>query len=373
MTTRLSKSVIGQSEIAAVTKVLKEGYLGMGQYVQRFEEELETYIGQGRHVVCVSSGTAALQLALQAHGVGAGDEVLVPSLTYVASYQAITAVGAFPIPVDVSISTGFLCPKDLITKLSDATKAIMPVHYAGSCIGIESIYEIAKLHNLIVIEDAAHSFGGSYANKKIGSFGGTICFSFDGIKNITCGEGGAIVFEDKAIADKVRDIRLLAVQRDTEKRYTGSRSWDFQVMEQGWRYHMSNIMAAIGSEQLKRISDFRDRRLRICRLYRSLLCDVKAINFFDFDQHEFCPHIFPVKVDENCRKKLRLEFSENNIEFGTHYKPNHYLSYFNLGEYKLRNTEILWERLMSLPLHADLSDNEVEKICQIVKKVCKQG
>ena len=370
MTIRLSKSVIGHSEIAAVTKVLQEGYLGMGKYVQSFEKELETYMGHGRHVVCVSSGTAALQLALQAYGLGPGDEVLVPSLTYVASYQAITAVGAFPIPVDVSITTGFICPKDLKTKISGATKAIMPVHYAGSCVGIESIHEIAKLHDLLVIEDAAHSFGGSYKNRKIGSFGNNICFSFDGIKNITCGEGGAIVFQNEDLAEKVRDIRLLGVQKDTTNRYIGRRSWDFQVVEQGWRYHMSNIMAAIGSEQLKRISEFRDKRLGVFQLYKKLLCNIQAIEFFDFDTNDICPHIFPVKVEENFRERLRFELSKNNIEYGTHYKPNHHLAYFNLKQYKLPNTETLWSKLISLPLHADLTQNEVEKVCHIVKKVC---
>ena len=248
---RLSKSSISEAEKQAVIRVLDKEYLGMGAEVQMFEKMLSEYFG--RTAVCVANGTAALQLAVQATGIGHGDEVLIPSLTYVASFQAISATGAKPIACDIDAKTCMLNWKDAEKRLTPLTKAVMPVHYTGGVGPLDEIYSFAKLNNLRVIEDAAHAFGTIYKQKKIGGFGDISCFSFDGIKNITCGEGGCIVTDDLDIIRKVQDARLVGVEKDTEKRYTGQRSWEFDVTAQGWRYHMSNIMAAIGIEQFKRL------------------------------------------------------------------------------------------------------------------------
>ena len=210
---RLSKSCLSEAEKIAVMRVLDHEFLGMGSEVQVFETELSNFFG--RPTVCVSNGTAALHLALQAVGLSQGDEVLVQSLTYVASYQAISATGASPISCDVNSQNLCINLKDAERKLTIKTKAIMPVHYGGGVGALDDVYAFAKKHGLRVIEDAAHAFGSHYKSQKVGSFGDISCFSFDGIKNITSGEGGCVVTNDEKVLEKIRDSRLLGVERDT--------------------------------------------------------------------------------------------------------------------------------------------------------------
>ena len=246
---RLSKSTVGPLEANAVAQAVQRGYLGMGADVQAFENELAEFIGGNRHVMAVSNGTAAVQLAVQACGIGPGDEVLVPTLTFVATFQAISATGAIPVACDIEPRRAQLDVSDAARRITARTRAIVPVHYA-SCPGdLDQVYELAAAHGLRVIEDAAHAFGGYYNGRRAGATGDVVCFSFDGIKNITSGEGGAVVTSDAEVAERVRDARLLGVEKDTDKRYAGARSWEFDVTHQGWRYHMSNIFAALGRTQ----------------------------------------------------------------------------------------------------------------------------
>ena len=249
---RLSKCSLSSLEKKAVLKVLNKEFLGMGEEVSIFENNLTKFFG--RKSVCLVNGTAALQLALQAIGIKSGDEVLVPSLTYVSNFQSITANNAKPIPCDIYPDSLLIDLSDAEKKLTKNTKAIMPVHYAGGVGNLNDIYKFAKKNNLRVIEDASHAFGSKYKNKLIGSQGDIVCFSFDGIKNITSGEGGCLVTNDTKILNTVEDIRLLGVNNDSQNRVINKRSWTFDVFEQGWRYHMSNIMAAIGIVQLNRFS-----------------------------------------------------------------------------------------------------------------------
>ena len=262
---RLSKSCIGQEEIDAVTDVLKREYLGMGQDVYRFESELTEFFG--RNVTLVNTGTAALHLAVQGAGVKEGDEVLVQSLTYVACFQAIRATGGVPIACEVRKDDLTIDLEDAERKITDRTKAIMPVHYAGNPGDLDAIYEFAKKYNLRVIEDASHAFGTTYKGRRIGSFGDICCFSMDGIKNITSGEGGIVITDDTVCQKIVKDARLLSVQNDTESRFAGTRTWVFDVNQPGWRYHMSNIMAAIGYTQLAKFPKFKEIRQRLAHLY----------------------------------------------------------------------------------------------------------
>ena len=221
--------------------------------VYEFEKKLESFFNS--YVACTVNGTAALHLAIQAAGIKRNDEVLVPSITYVASLQAITATGAKPVICDVNDYDGLLSIEDAENKISKKTKGIMPVYFAGYSGDINKIYKFAKKHKLKVIEDAAHAFGSKHNNKKIGSKGDFVCFSFDGIKNITSGEGGCVVSKKKQVINKIKDLRLLGVIKDSVKRYKGSRSWIYNVKEQGWRYHMSDIMAAIGIVQLGNLTN----------------------------------------------------------------------------------------------------------------------
>ena len=284
MSMRLSRSVVGEAEARAVSRVITEdGYLGMGNEVRLFEEEVAQYLGiKPSQVITVNTGTAALHLAVDAVAakstVSGSPEVLVPSLTFVASFQAITAAGCTPVACDVLPDTGTIDLADAERRLTPRTIAIMPVHYASNPWQLDAVYGFAREKGLRVVEDAAHAFGCKSHGRMIGSFGDMVCFSFDGIKNITCGEGGCLVAFDEQAGQLASDARLLSVANDAQKRFTGGRSWDPDVKRQGWRYHMSNIMAAIGRVQLSRLdAEFIPARRALAARYAERLSGVLEI------------------------------------------------------------------------------------------------
>ncbi len=345
-------------------EVLDREYLGMGAEVQAFELALAEFFG--RPVACVVNGTAALHLALQACGIGHGDEVLVPSLTYVASFQAISAAGAKPVACDIHPETCSLDCRDAERRLSGKTRAIMPVHYSGGVGDLGGIYAFAESHGLRVIEDAAHALGSTYAGKRIGGIGDVACFSFDGIKSITSGEGGCVVTDDADLLSRVHDARLLGVEKDTEIRYSGKRSWDFDVTAQGWRYHMSNIMAAIGLEQLKRFPQMATDRKHLARHYDEVLKLQQRIQPLPWDYDTVVPHIYVVRIkDLSDRRALRAKLLEHGIQTGIHYQPNHELEFYrDSAALPLPTTDAVFPELLSLPLHPDLSEQDVERVCE---------
>lgn len=364
---RLSKSSIGPAEKKAVAGVLDREFLGMGLEVQQFEIALSLFFG--RQVTCVANGTAALQLAVQACGIGAGDEVLVPSLTYVASFQAISGTGAKPVACDIDSQTCIMDWRDAERRLTARTKAIMPVHYSGGVGDLDGIYALAQRHGLRVIEDAAHALGTLHHGKRVGGFGDVACFSFDGIKNITSGEGGCVVTDDEELLRRIQDARLLGVEKDSEKRYTGQRSWEFDVTTQGWRYHMSNIMAAIGIEQLKRFPEMAATRQRLAHRYDELLQGHPRIRPLPRDYEVVVPHIYPVRIQGlSDRKALQAQLMEHGIQTGFHYQPNHDLSlYRDSAALPLPVTNTVFPELLTLPLHADLTEQDVETVCAQLK------
>lgn len=366
---RLSKSCIGQDEKDAVIGVLDNEFLGMGDEVREFEDLLKNFFG--RPVVCVNTGTSALHLAVQAIGINPGDEILVPSLTYVASFQAISAAGAVPIPCDIDPESLNIDAADAESRITSKTKAIMPVHYSGSCGLLKDIYSLAESRKLRVIEDAAHAFGSYYDGKKIGSFGDIACFSFDGIKNITSGEGGCIVSDDPDIIRRCQDARLLGVEYDTEKRFSGERSWEFDVREQGWRYHMSNIMAAIGIAQLKKFPAMALKRQELALSYDKQLNEMGSLRYFSRNYSKIVPHIYVIQLSENInRTMVRKELLSQGIQTGIHYQPNHQLSFYaGNTNHPLPETERVSPYLLSLPLHCDLDLKDVAFVTEQLENI----
>lgn len=365
----LSRSEISEYEKRKINEVLDAGYLGMGKYVADFENKLKEYFGVN-NVVCVNTCTAALHLALESLRLPKGSEVLIQSLTYVASYQAITAAGLKPVSVEIFPKTCTINLEDAEKKITDKTRVIMPVHYAGRPGNLEAIYDFAKKYRLRVVEDAAHAFGTTYKGKKIGSFGDIICFSFDPIKNITCGDGGAIISTDADAIQYAMDVRLLGVEKDSEKRYHGERSWCFDVRNQGYRYHLNNIAAAIGLAQIERFeSEFKPKRQKLAMQYYNELKEIDGIVNFPCDYDEVVPHIFPIRVLNKRRDVLKAKLLENNIETGIHYYPNHLLTYFKKDDEKLTLTEQIYSELLSLPLHCQLSDEDQKRIVGIIKEI----
>jgi dTDP-4-amino-4,6-dideoxygalactose transaminase len=265
---------------------------------------------------------------------------------------------------------------DARKRITARTKAIMTVHYASGFGDLAGVYALAAEHKLRVIEDAAHSFGGFYAGKRVGASGDVVCFSFDGIKNLTCGEGGAVVSRDAAVIERVADLRLLAIAKDTEQRYKGKRSFDFNVEEQGWRYHLSNLNAAIGRAQLKKIDAFGERRRALFQMYNDLI-PTDIAHPVALDLANIIPHPYVLFLtrrdgesqdDSRARRNALMEtLSAQGIETGLLYKPNHKLSYFaQVGQDPYPVAEDLWSRMITLPLHSNLSDADVTRVSNAV-------
>lgn len=364
---RLSKSCLGQTEKDAVAGVLSREYLGMGAEVQEFEAKLGEYFG--RPVACVVNGTAALHLALQCCGVGPGDEVLVPSLTYVASFQAISATGAIPVACDVEPGSLTIDWRDAEERLTARTRCVMPVHYTGGVADPAACEAFARRFGLRVVEDAAHAFGTTWQGRRVGGFGDIACFSFDGIKNITSGEGGCVVTSDAQVLQRVRDARLLGVEKDSERRYEGGRSWEFDVESQGWRYHMSNIMAAIGIAQLARRAELAARRQHLAATYDALLAGHTRIRHMDHDYSRVVPHIYVVRIAGlRDREAVRARMLDGGVQTGIHYQPNHTLSlYGNTSGKPLPATDAAYPEMLTLPLHPDLDDDDPARVLTCLK------
>lgn len=359
---KLSKSYIGIREKKAVNKVLEKSYLGMGEEVYEFEKKLKSFFK--REALCVINGTAALQLALEAIGVKEGDEVIVPSLTYISSFQAISATGAKPIPCDINLDTFTIDINDAQKCISKYTKVIMPVHYAGGVGNLRNIYKFAKKNKIRVVEDAAHAFGTVYKNKKIGNQGDIVCFSFDGIKNITSGEGGCITTKDQKVLNYIKDARLLGVKKDSQNRYKNKRSLKFDVSYQGWRYHMSNINAAIGIVQLSRFDKIAKKRQALAAKYDSILKKNKYIKIIKQNYNEVVPHIYPIRIKNLTNRDKIIQLLKNKgIEVGYHYQPNHRLSYYkNNKKTSLTNVNAISNELLTLPLHPGIRIKDISYI-----------
>jgi dTDP-4-amino-4,6-dideoxygalactose transaminase len=364
---RLSQPEISEDEIAAVAEVLRSEFFGMGRQVASFEEKLGSFFG--RETLCVSTGTAAVHLGLIGAGIKPGDEVLVPSLTFVATYQAISAIGAIPVSCDVNPNTLQIDLDDAQKRITMKTKAIIPVYFVGATNCLDLVTEFGKVYNLRVVADAAHAFGSKHKGELVGSFGDISCFSFDGIKNITSGEGGCVVTDDQVALNKIRDARLLGVVGDSEKRKNRERSWDFDVEYQGWRFHMSDIFAAIGMVQLTKLETNSKKRQELFNQYIINLKGNSGIGLFEWDTASgMVPHIFVLRIPGlRDRDGLRLELENLGVPTGVHYKPNHLLKFYQTT-YKLPTTETLYPEILTLPLHTKLSQSDVDDICEVFSK-----
>jgi dTDP-4-amino-4,6-dideoxygalactose transaminase len=362
---KLSSPLIGYEEIEAVTRVLQSHNLNMGRETMLFEEELKSFFGQDDIYVCaVNSGTAALTLALSAYGLGPGDEILVPTYTFVATFQAVSAIGATAIPCDVDVEDAFVNLEDATARLSSRTKAVVPVLYAGCDQQLSRVYDFADQYSLRVVVDAAHSFGTAGIVKDCP---GAICFSFDAIKNITCGDGGLIVTKDLALYTRIKDARLLGISGDTAARYKGERTWDPDVTFQGYRFHLNSIAAAIGRAQLSKFDLLKEKRRKYARMYFSGLSGLSMthLSFFPIEPDRIVPHIFPILVKNQKRNALREFLGQRGIETGVQYKPNHLLSFYNL-KYSLVNAETIYHSVLSLPLHPRLDEGDVEYVVESI-------
>lgn len=364
---QVSKPSLGADELAAVGAVFDTGWLGLGATTYAFEQALSARFG-GREVIAVNTGSAALHLALASLRLEPGDEVIVPSVTFAASVQTILAAGGVPVFCESRDADLLMDVDDVERRLSDRTRAIMPVHYCGQACDMDRLLPLAGRHGLKIVEDAAHAFGSTYHGKPVGAFGDLTCFSFDPIKNITCGEGGAVVTGSPEVADALRRMRLLGIDKDTWHRYRNTRSWQYEVTGPGFRYHMPNFCAAVGLVQLPKLDAFVARRRAIARAYDATFAALRTVQPLTVDYAQAAPHIYIVRVDAAVRDAFMAHLAERGVGTGIHYIANHIHPYFApYVREPLPRADRLWQEIVTLPLYADLTDGQVGAVIAAVE------
>jgi perosamine synthetase len=357
---------LGHEELDAVAKVFDTRWLGMGSVTKDFEEALKPYVG-ARHVIAVNTGTSALHLALDVLNLKRGDEVVVPSLTFVACVQAIIATGATPVFCDVNLNTLNMDVNDALESVSDNTRVLMPVHYGGEVCDMDALMAGAKARGMTLVDDAAHAFGSTYRGRRVGQLADLSCFSFDPIKNITCGEGGAITTDDDDLAAKLIPKRILGIDNDTWARYRNQRSWMYQVVTPGWRYHLSNINAAIGLAQLKRFDQYRARKRHIVRRYDEAFRGIDGLALIDHNLEDSFPFFYICRVLSGRRDAMVDHLKERGVGTGVHYIPNHLQPLFRGQKRPLPRTEQLYTEIITLPLFYEMSDQDIETVVESVR------
>lgn len=347
-----------------LTDALDVGWLGMGALTQEFEQRISEFLGlQGRHVVATNTGTSALHIALRAAGVGPGDEVITPSFNYVADHQAIRMCGADVVMCDIrDDNLGIDCEKAEIL-ISPRTKAIIPLHFAGLPCDQAAVYRLAERHGLRVIEDAMHAFGTEIGGRKIGAYGDITCFSFDPVKIITSIDGGCVVVNSGDELAKLQRMRLLGVDKDTTERYRNRRAWDYDVISEGYRYHLTNIMASIGISQVKRVDEFIASRRRVCRAYSAAFSGIRGITVPATDFGAVSPFIYSLRITNGKRGELIDHLRNLDIETGIHFVPVHRHTHFaNCRTGDLSVTEKVVAEVLTLPLHSNMRPEFVERV-----------
>jgi perosamine synthetase len=360
----IQRPSLGVEELEEVKKVFDSGWLGLGNVVYEFEDMVKRYL-DAEDIVAVNSGTSALHIALDSLGIGSGDEVIVPSLTFCASVQVITSLGAIPVFCEIDPLTLNINVDDAKKRITSRTKAVMPVHYCGNPCDMDSLLSFGKENNIFIVEDAAHAFGSLYKGKKIGGFGNVTCFSFDPIKTLTCGEGGAVSVNHD-LSEMVRRKRNLGIDKDAYRRYEGTQNWFYEVATQGYRYHMSNINAAIGMAQLKKLPFFIKRKQSIVKAYNEQFSKIRGISLLNWNVDEVAPFSYIIRVLDN-RRDLLIEFLKTRgVGSGVHYIPNHMQPFFAKYASWLPVTEAVWREIITLPLYVDMKENDVQKVIDSV-------
>jgi UDP-4-amino-4,6-dideoxy-N-acetyl-beta-L-altrosamine transaminase len=370
----LCKPLIDSKEIDAVKEILTSGWLTTGHKVQEFESNFKEYIGC-KHAIALNSATAALHLSLIASGIKEGDELILPTLTFVACAHVIKWTGATPILVDINEDDLNIDIDKIKEKITEKTKAIMPVHYAGQPCNMDEILNIAQEHNLKVIEDAAHAVGASYKDKKIGNIGDTTSFSFYAIKNITTGEGGMLTTNDDELAKEVRKLAYFGVDKDAYQRYQEKGTWYYEIEKLGYKYNMDNIHGAIGVEQLKKLDIFNNKRKQLAKIYTNQLQDIPEIRIPTTHEDRINAwHLYPIIIDTNnlniTRDKIIDALREENIGVSVHFIPLHKHPYFQ--EYQKEEFPIadkIYEGLISLPLFPGMEKSDVEDVVNALKRI----
>lgn len=363
----------GIEEEQAVQRVVRSRWLSMGEETQQFETEFAAYLGV-KHAIAVANATAALHLACVAAGVGAGDEVIVPSLTFVATANAVRYTGARPVFADIESLDWLTISPDAIERcISDRTKAILVVHYGGYACDMPLILEIARKRNLVVLEDAAHAIGSQLDGRKLGTWGKIGCFSFFSNKNMTTGEGGMLVTDDDETAARLRILRSHGMTSLSWDRHKGH-AWTYDVVDLGYNYRIDEIRSALGRVQLRKLPRNNQRREHLAGLYRDLLTQCAPTIYVPFHEQRGLSsyHILPVLLPPGVN---RIQFMEGmksqGVQTSIHYPPIHHFRIYQDEAHQLTDaliaTEQVGEREVTLPLYPGMSDHDVEFVVEAVQ------
>ena len=364
---------IGAEEKAALIETLESGWVTSGPKVRRFEEEIERYTG-ARHAVALGACTHALHLALRVLGVGAGDEVITSPFTFAATANAIVSVGARPIFADIEEETCNIDPARIEERITERTKGIVPVHYAGHPVRLSEIHEIARRHGLFVVEDAAHAFGSAYRGRKIGTLSDLTCFSFYATKNITTIEGGAVTTHREDLAARIRTLAHQGLSRTAWERHGAEGAWRYAVFEPGFKFSMSDVSAALGLVQLGRIERLLRRRRQLAARYDRHFEGHGPISIPKrapyLAEEEFARHLYPIRIDFSSLPLDRDAFVEalkaRKIGAGVHYMPLHlhpcpaFSHGYQRGDFPV--AERIFEEIVSLPLFPEMTEADVDDV-----------
>ena len=372
--------LLGEEEIQGVVECLRSGWLTTGMKVKEFESRFAEYVGV-KHAIAVNSCTSALHLALEAAGVGPGDEVITTPMTFTATAAVVEHLRARPVFVDVDPRTLNMDPAAIEKAITPRTKAILPVHFAGQPCDLDDIGEIARRHGLVVVEDAAHAIPARYKGRMIGTLSPLTCFSFYATKNITTGEGGMVTTDDDRYAERIRLMALHGMNRDAWKRYMQGGAWSYEIVAPGFKYNLTDVAAAIGLPQLKRCDEFHRRRIDIVQSYQRGLSGVRGLSVpevSDVDSHAWHLYVIQVEAAELTisRDVFIEELSARNIGVSVHFIPLHVQPYYR-DTYGYSPNDFprafeAFQRIISLPLYARMSDADVQDVIDAVTDVAEQ-
>ncbi|MFJ8234650.1 UDP-4-amino-4,6-dideoxy-N-acetyl-beta-L-altrosamine transaminase [Ureibacillus sp. NPDC094379] len=370
---------IDEDDIQAVVDVLKGDFLTTGPYISQFEQAVSEYVG-AKYAVAFSNGTAALHGACFAAGISKGDEVITTPMTFAASANCILYQGGIPVFADINENTYNIDPIEIEKRITDKTKAIIPVDFTGQPVELEKILEIANKHNLVVIEDAAHALGATYKGKRVGSISDMTMFSFHPVKHITSGEGGMITTNNKEYYEKLLQFRSHGITRDTDKLEENHGPWYYEMQFLGYNYRMTDIQASLGTSQLKKLDHFIHLRKKYVDIYNVAFQDMSEITIpFQYEDGKSSWHLYIIRLNLEKfmvgRKEIFEALQKQNIGVNVHYIPVHLLPYFRDLRYikgSLPKAEKLYEEIITLPLFPTMMEQDVEDVIRAVKQTVKK-
>ena len=376
-----SRPTIGDKEVEEVCDSLRSGWLTSGPKVAKFEDMFSRWSGS-QEAVAVNSATAGLHIALATLDLQPGDEVITTPITWPSTVNNIVICGGMPVFADVNRDTLQIDPREVEKKISPRTRAVVPVHFAGAPCDLDALKELCKRFEIVLVEDAAHAVGTRYRDELIGARSEVAVFSFHPIKNITTGEGGMVLCNDRERAARMRRLRFHGISRDAWKRYSQGGVPQYEVDEPGFKYNMLDIQAAIGIHQFKKLQEFNSKRRKLAENYKRLLKDIpEIIPLADVQYpHEHAWHLFVVRLNIDAltisRDRFLAELQKENIGTGLHFPAVHIQRFYRekygyrLGDFP----EAEWnsERIFSLPLYPLMTEQDQDDVFKALRKLVKR-